>query len=197
MPVVVDFPKEKLLGKIIAKEEKMFIAVRSIEPCACQQRLRAFRAMRRMSFSVLSEQTLQFYLQDLERAEAQKRNLLTEKYARMDGLIPKLSDNEYIPKIVAQEKLWLAAGHRMYPTLIRCDAAFAVYESGELETYSDATLASYYQDVQRAEARGENLVLTRYSHLYKELGYQNLEQVAAMAARKGRKKPWNRTKKTF
>lgn len=187
MSEVVDFRKERLLQQIIAKEEQMFIAVKSVEPCACQQRPKTFRAMRRMSFSVLSERTLQNYLEDLVQAEEQGRNLLTEKYARMDNLIPKLIDNECIPKIVAQEKLWLAAGHQMYPTLIRCDAVFAIYASGELETYSDATLASYYEDVQQAVQRGENLVVTRFLNLYKELGYSSLNQVATKVARKGGK----------
>ena len=57
--------KEKIIAKIIKLEEKMFVAVRSVEPAECQHMLKTFYVMRHMSHSVLSMDTLKSYFQDL------------------------------------------------------------------------------------------------------------------------------------
>ena len=83
--------RKQLLEKIIAREAAMFIAVKASEPADCQEMLKTFYLMREMSHSVLAADTLTSYLQDLETAAAAGRNLMTEKYARMENLIPSLN----------------------------------------------------------------------------------------------------------
>ena len=88
--------RKQLLEKIIAREAAMFIAVKASEPADCQEMLKTFYLMREMSHSVLAADTLTSYLQDLETAAAAGRNLMTEKYARMENLIPSLNENDLI-----------------------------------------------------------------------------------------------------
>ena len=106
--------RKQLLEKIIAREAGMFIAVKASEPADCQEMLKTFYLMREMSHSVLAADTLTSYLQDLETAAAAGRNLMTEKYARMENLIPSLNENELIYKIVDIEREWLAEVHKKY-----------------------------------------------------------------------------------
>ena len=116
--------RKQLLEKIIAREAGMFIAVKASEPADCQEMLKTFYLMREMSHSVLAADTLTSYLQDLETAAAAGRNLMTEKYARMENLIPSLNENELIYKIVDIEREWLAEVHKKYPLTIAVEGGF-------------------------------------------------------------------------
>ncbi|KYZ78157.1 hypothetical protein AXX12_01015 [Anaerosporomusa subterranea] len=128
-------------------------------------------------FSVLSLATLESYLIDLRTAAAAGRNLITEKYVRMDNLIPQLNDNQLIHSIVTSEYDWLAQLHQRYPLSVKCDEGFIRYALAELETYSDRTLALYHMDVCDVAQNGRNLVEERYEYLYKSLGYLSLADV--------------------
>ncbi len=169
--------KKLIINKIIDIEEKMFVCVRTKEPADCQNMLRTFRSMRRMSFSVLECDTLNSYLDDLQEAERSSRNLVMEKYARMDNLIPVINNSDVINKIVQIEMGWMQKLHDLYPFSIKFDAGFRIYETGELETYSNHTLDLYYRDLLTAYANDLNLCEKRYLNLYKELGYKSLEEV--------------------
>ncbi len=70
--------KSELIEQIIKLEEEMFLAVRSVESAPCQQMIGTFRAMRNMSHSVLSEETLKSYFNDLVQAKEARRNLQTK-----------------------------------------------------------------------------------------------------------------------
>jgi len=177
--------KEKIIAKIIKLEQKMFVAVRPLEPAACQHMLKTFYAMRRMSHSVLSIDTLQSYFQDLIIAVAIGRNLVTEKYARMDNLIPHLQQNEAIDHIISMETEWMQSLHEKYPLTVRFDENFAKYAAGELETYSTHTLILYQRDIAYAYHHGINLVEQRYLLLYQGMGFENLEAVEAIAKKRG------------
>ena len=100
-----------------------------------------------MSFTVLSGETLQSYYEDLRFALQEQRNLVWEKYARMDNLIPVINENWLIPKIVEIETEWMETLHKRFPHAIQNGPQFANYERSELETYSDQTLELYYRDV--------------------------------------------------
>lgn len=177
--------KEKIIEKIIKLEEKMFVAVRTLEPASCQQMLKTFYAMRRMSHSVLSVDTLQSYFQDLVVATAIGRNLVTEKYARMDNLIPHLQINEAIDDIIRMENEWMKSLHEKYPLTVRFDENFSKYEEGELETYSKRTLTLYQRDMAHAYNQSINLVEQRYLNLYQGMGFKNLEEVEVIARKRG------------
>lgn len=81
----------------------MFQKVRTIEPALCQDLPETFEIMREMNHSVLSLESLKSYLNDLNVALSKKRNLLTEKYARMNNTIPPLNNNPLIKEIVSIE----------------------------------------------------------------------------------------------
>ena len=133
-----------LLEKIIKIEEDMFVAVNEGgDKVDCQSQLKTFHAMRYMSFAVLSYDTVQSYWEDLNFALQDGRNLVKEKYARMDNLIPVFNENPAIDKIVEIECGWMKELHEKYPHAIQFGPQFANYEHSELETYSDETLELY------------------------------------------------------
>ena len=55
-----------------------------------------------MTHSVLSTEALQSYIEDLRKAKAEGRNLLTEKYACIDNLVPPLKTNVIIDGVPAK-----------------------------------------------------------------------------------------------
>lgn len=162
----------------------MFVKVKASEPAQCQDMLKTFQIMREMSHSVLADDTLASYLQDLNIAESTGRNLMTEKYARMENMIPPLNENELIYKIVDIEREWLYEVHKKYPLTVAINGGFITYAVCELETYSDDTLNLYYRDVFLAATQKRNLVEERYQYLYRSLGFKDLEEVETLAQKR-------------
>jgi hypothetical protein len=172
--------KQDLLAAIIEMEWDMMQRVNTASPSLCQQRPDTFKNMRWMSHSVLSEETLASYLGDLRQAVTDGRNFITEKYARMDDLIPPLSEHPAIGDILRTESAWMEELSRRFPRLFpgRLES-FQRYARAELETLSDRTLASYLQDLARAAAAGRNLVEERYRNLFRKIGLGTLEDEEA------------------
>ncbi len=170
---------EELLKKIISIELRMFMTVQTSGPTTCQEQPEAFKLTRKAGFYVLSHETLESYINDLQEAMEENRNLIELKYARIDGLIPPLSDNPLIEKIVEVEGRWLKELEKKYPSTFRGRADFAtgVYLRSELETYSDRTLELYYKDICQALAEGRNLTAERYTYLFKQIGYNSIEDM--------------------
>jgi hypothetical protein len=161
--------------QIIDIELDMFQRVKSAERSLCQEKPEAFKVMREMTHSVLSIRTLESYLDDLKRAAACGRNLLTEKYARMENLIPPLNTNPVIREIVRIEAMWMKALSERFPqSFQQSPAAFERYLSSELETYSDRTLELYLKDILPAEKEGSNLAEKRCTVLARKLGYESI-----------------------
>ena len=169
--------REELLNEIIEIELRMFDQVRTSEPSLCKDRPGTFKVMRGMTHSVLSTKTLQSYLEDLQKAKAEGRNLLTEKYARMDNRIPPLKSNPIIDNIVEIEARWMEELSQKYPRTFKRGPGFKIYLSSELETYSDETLKLYFGDVSRAEKEGRNLTEERYTKLAKQIGYGSIDEL--------------------
>jgi hypothetical protein len=192
--------REALLQEILDRELAMFLSVRAREPVSCQQDPEGFRLNRAAQFSVWSEETLDAYRNDLERAGDQGQNLMTLKYARMENLIPKLHEdilvNNLIDQIVAIEVEWQREMMKKYPVLMQLgrpldeedsdsvSTSFVKYLRGELETYSEETLALLYKDVTESHARKENQAEQVYSHLVKSHGYGSIEEAEAAAERR-------------
>jgi hypothetical protein len=184
MPVTPIPEREALIEEIVGREWDMMRAVVSDGRSLCQERPGTFRAMREMSHSVLSRDTLASYLGDLRNAEVEGRNLVTEKYARMEGQIPPVSECPLIPRIVSIESAWMKELCETYPrTFLAAAGSFARYESCELETYSDSTLMLLYRDVLAAREGGRNLVRERYEHLFAAQGQGTLTEVEAKSHR--------------
>jgi hypothetical protein len=174
--------REELLRSIIQIELDMFERVRAAEPSLCQQRPETFKAMREMTHSVLSSATLGSYFEDLNKAEAEGRNLLTEKYARMDNRIAPLKSNPVINDIVKIEVRWMRDLSRKYPHTFKNTPRFKIYISSELETYSDKTLELYFEDVSKAEKKKRNLSEERYTMLFQQIGYSSIAEVEKKAS---------------
>jgi hypothetical protein len=186
--------REKLIAKIVELELDMFLAVPSDGIYSCQQDPDGFGLHRRVQFSIWSEDALQSYLDDLNRAKEDGINLMTIKYARMQDLIARENRNPLIAEILTIQYRWQEEMVRKYPYLMAGarhlpgsddtaeETAFETYLIGELETYSDDTLALLHRDVIKLKEMGINGSEEIYEHLVKELGYDSIE--AANQARK-------------
>ncbi len=179
---------EDIIEKILAKELKMFLSVPSAGKSSCQDYPESFKLHRRAQFSCWSRETLQSYLNDLEKAEEKGTNLMTQKYARMDNLIKKLSTNPLIDKIADVQCTWQRAMIKKYPGIMSAgrpltsveDSAFMTsfetYLRGELETYSNATLELLHFDILDKNMKGINMAEELYLYLVKEKGYDSLDE---------------------
>ena len=186
--------ERELIKRIVDHELGMFLSVPADGEYSCRQQPQSFRLHRRAQFSIWSVDTLNSYLQDLLHAEAEGVNLMTIKYARMDDLIPKTNDNPLIDSIVAIQYRWQQEIFSKYPSLMEGarplssseDSAFGTsfetYLRGELESYSDNTLALLYRDMNDLQKKGVNGSERVYRYLVRELGYDSLEE----AERRGR-----------
>ncbi|MBC7247597.1 MAG: DUF4125 family protein [Actinobacteria bacterium] len=164
--------REELITQIIELEWEMFRAVPAEERSAvCQEDEETFRIVRIAGFLTWSDATLASYLLDLKMAKSAGRNLMTEKYALMQGLInpPNPEHDNIINRIVRKECEWAEEFLRNNPgaTLVRPihaseDASGVVssetYSRCELQTYSSRTLDYYYSDTLNMAARRENRV---------------------------------------
>jgi len=167
----------ELMDQIIRLEWDMFSRVRTLEPAECQERSGTFRVMRRMHHSVMPEAVLESYLDDLRQANIRGRNLMTEKYARMQKLMPPLSANPLIPQIVEIEAEWMRELVERYPSTFESAIVnFVTYASCELETYSDRTLFLYHDMVVEARRQDRNLAEERYSYLFRKMGYDSIAE---------------------
>ena len=174
----------ELLKSIIEIELDMFERVKTAEPSLCKDRPETFKVMRGMTHSVLSIETLESYLEDLHKAKAKGRNLITEKYARMDNRIPPLKTNPLIDDIVNVEARWKRELPEKYPhTFSQGGSGFEIYLSSELETYSDETLELYFRDISKAEKEGRNLAEERYTVLFQQMGYSSIAEAEGKKAK--------------
>ncbi len=176
-----------LIDKILEKELQMFLTVPTIGRAICQEHPEEFRRHRRSQFSVWSRKTLKSYLNDLECAEKDGKNLMTLKYARMGNQIPCLNDDPVIDRILEIQYAWQQEMFQKYPRLMargrvldsRDDdegrTSFETYLRGELETYSSTTLGSLYQDMENARQNSINLNEKVYEALVKSFGLPSVE----------------------
>ncbi len=175
---------QEFVKQILALEWVMFIRVKSDRPAPCQSAPGNFKTIRGSIFDTWTDEMLASYMNDLVDARDHGRNLLTEKYARMDNLLDLLSANPVIEKIVAIECKWQKEIQNNYPALYaqccrRTDQTgdgsdFSVYLQSELETYSDHTLGLYYDNIKNADDSQKNLALDALQRLVKKSGYKDL-----------------------
>ena len=170
---------ERLIGEIVEKELGMFQAVNNQNgPSPCQERPEAFRLMRWMLFSAMQVDFLESYLADLETAEKSGRNLMVEKYARMDNLIPPVSeDMDKVAAITDVEARWVRELSSKYPATFPENAGmFRRYHSAELEMFSMKTLSLYEVRLSEALDKGENLARIRYENMAEKIGLPSLDE---------------------
>ncbi|EPI47240.1 hypothetical protein HMPREF1581_00890 [Gardnerella vaginalis JCP8108] len=168
----------------------------------CQGDWQTFHIMRMSQFLTWPLDLQESYKQDLERANSDGSNLITEKYARMmESTAPEIFERTikpYIkpilePRKSAQEQIiltqvkWAADFRERYPHLglaMRVlktsedtaeNTSFETYLRGELSTYSAETFAKYQRFVNNLRAENLNLtqmIITNTVHMY---GYDSLE----------------------
>lgn len=180
--------RESLIESITDLEQDMFTAVNNRGgESPCQQRLKTFRLMRWMTHSVHTLEYLESYLRDLQAAKESDRNLMTEKYARMEGLIPSHITPE-ISFVVDTESTWMDELKTRYPFCFSTQGqGFKTYAASELQTLSPESMTLYNQEVKDALVAGRNLLQERYENLYRRLGYASLELVEEEAEKKAQK----------
>ena len=191
--------KKKLINQVLEKELTMFVNVAARQKADCQERPDEFKRHRSAQFSTWSLSTLKSYFNDLIQAEKSGRNLMTLKYARMEGLIPTLNDDPIIEKIIDAQYGWQKEMLERFPFLMRgaraiessggTDAytSFVTYLRGELETYSHETLRLLHEDVKKYKTENRNMSEALYTVLVESYGYQCLED-AESAIRKREQK---------
>ena len=177
---------QELIEQILNIEWYMFQHVKAAGGSApCQSAPDTFRKIRGSIFEIWTEELLLSYLEDLGDAEKKGRNLLSEKYARMDNLISPLNDHFLIDKIVEIETVWQEELKKKYPAFYEysCRSTnsaldgsnFSIYLGSELETYSNKTIELYYDHVKKALEKGRNLSLTALRLLVQKAGYRDLD----------------------
>ena len=153
--------RDEIMQRIIDLETEMFTAVNAEEAVPANT-IPAFKEMRRMTYSVLSDKTVALWLQDLETAKKDGRNIMTEKYALIGGQIPTLQENPQIVKIVDVEEKWMNELAFKYPHAVKRERAnaelFRKYALCELQTWSPVTINAYFEDVKKAMEEGRNLI---------------------------------------
>lgn len=161
------------LAEIVERELAMFLATSNEGGVSvCQTRPDTFRAMRKMAHSAHDDALLESYLADLRQAEADGRNVMVEKYARMDDRLPPLSTSPLLDQIADAEEAFLHEAQRLYPNVVKSNGQgmFRRYLRCELETLSPRTLALYAAQIDRARRESRNLVVERHDYLMRLLG---------------------------
>jgi hypothetical protein len=195
--------RKDLVAGILSIELEMFLSVPAERKSPCQDHPESFKLHRRAQFSAWSERTLESYFSDLHEAKEQGRNLMTHKYARMQNLIPEAhgagSDGRrIIDDIVRIHCGWQEEMFGKYPAFMSGarplgsggDTAratsFETYLLGELDSYSERTLALLRGDMLDLREKGLNMSEEVYESLVVSLGYSSLaEAERTLAARRG------------
>ncbi|MFC1939498.1 DUF4125 family protein [Chloroflexota bacterium] len=172
--------KPDLISRILAIELGWFLTVNPQITSECQQHPEAFNLMRGSSFETWSEKTLELYIEHLLDAQDKDRNLVREKYAKLQGLMPCENESPALVKSVEIEKDWHRETASKYPNIIKEEAGpmFLKYLRCELDTYSQRVLESYYKDRLKAKEEGRNLTTETYNNIARKLGYSSVEEMS-------------------
>lgn len=195
--------KAVLIAKIIDLEWNMFQNVSNIGgKASCQENPDTFKIMRHSQAISWSEDTLESYLNDLHIAQENKRNLLTEKYARMmkytspleyaniEHRLPSLEPEIFllIDKIVKIVMGWEEELSVKFPNILKKgrpiysleDSMFVTsvetYLRGELMTYSQRTLEIYYKNILKQQSENINGSEITLFYMLKQYGFNSLEE---------------------
>jgi len=169
----------ELISEIVEIELKMFLAVPGDGSGNCQQNPGAFTIHRKAQFCIWSDETLSSYLADLTNAERLDGNLMTKKYAIIQGLIPESNSSLHLNDILQIQLDWQEEMLNNHPKFkgktrpLTDDetatqlVSFKSYAKGELETYSERTLELLYHDLKELVDKDVNGSLEIYTTLVK------------------------------
>ena len=189
--------------RIVHIEWEMFQKVTNIGGRAsCQDDYPTFKINRLSQAESWFEPALESYLEDLEKAESQGRNLLSEKYARMMAstspseyerlkhLLPPLEEDilSLVDKIAYIVIEWRQEMTKKYARIIKRGrpfyssedtlnvTSFETYLRGELFTYSKKTLAHVYNGYLKLKSENINGFEIILDYMIKQYGYASLEE---------------------
>lgn len=196
-------PDKNKINKIITLEWKMFSSVNEGGPKAsCQEDPVTFEGMRRAQFSAWSDEAVDCYLNDVENASANGRNLVMEKYIHMmkttmpvqyekllaNVVYPSPAAVEIAEKITTKMIEQTEVLHRTYPYVsgsgrpLYSSADFQgftsveTYQKGELYTYSENTLNALWKHLCALEAEGKSLAKIILENSVTFYGYKDIDQ---------------------
>lgn len=202
---------EPVTREILDMEWEMFHAVQGIDgPASCQEDRDTFEVMRSSQLLAWTEEIAESYLDDLKRAKAAGRNLMTEKYARMMEYTSPCEFRRIAPNLPALDKHamplierlshmsvgWMEELAAKYPHVgaqgrpIRNSGdsahtpSFETYNRGELATYSVKTLRLLEEHYLKMTAAGTSPAEVILRNAVARYGYASLEQ--AETAQKAR-----------
>lgn len=173
----------------------------------CQGNWPMFQQMRLSQFSTWPLPLLQSYEADLQSADREGRNLITEKYGRMmsstapqeyseriEPYIPTLSPERIArqEQVIATQVAWASDFRRRFPKLgdaMRVlttsqdtpeTTSFETYLRGELGTYSDNTFALYERFIDDTLQNHRNLTEETIEHTVLLSGFTSLTEAEAL-----------------
>ncbi|MGN0131102.1 MAG: DUF4125 family protein [Lachnospiraceae bacterium] len=196
--------KEQLVFDIAQAEWDLFQLVQNTGGRAsCQNDSDTFFKMRMSQWMVFSMETLQSYMDDLQSAADEGRNLIFEKYgymmettypeefAEIKKHLPAVSKEaeQMIDEIAAVHIRWDREVYEKYPHIRENGRVFRTgednvfngsssesYLRGEYKTYSLKTLQMIYDQITAADRKGENLLEKIVENEVKFYGYQSLQE---------------------
>ena len=168
----------------------------------CQEDWQTFRIMRMSQFLTWSLDLQESYKKDLERANSDGSNLITEKYARMmESTAPEIFERTIKPylkpileprkseqeQIILTQVKWADDFRNRYTHLglamrvlktsedTEENTSFETYLRGELSTYSAETFAKYKAFIEDLTAKNLNLTQMIITNTVRMYGYDSLE----------------------
>lgn len=195
---------EELVEKIVALEWPMFAGVNNVGgKASCQMDPDTFRIMRESQYNAWSEDLLKSYLDDLQKARAEGRNVMSEKYARMmeytfpdeyariASRLPVLDPElkRLVDEIVAVHIRWKEELDAKYPNLsdrgrpLRSkddnrygQPSLETYMRAELQTLSQKTAAIYHKETMDRLAQGKSEAEENLLNQVRRYGFKSLEE---------------------
>ena len=194
---------------IIAIEWDMFSSVHNAGgPASCQSQYDEFCIMRKSQFFVWSDEAMASYLGDLQTAQKERRNLMSEKYAfMMERTFPEefaaIADRlpatnpetmALIDEIVALHVAWKDELVKRYPTIgglgrpTRSSEdrmgmpSLETYMRCELRTYSPQTVALVHRQTLQHKEEGLNEATATLLAQVQLYGFSTLEDAESYHA---------------
>jgi hypothetical protein len=200
----------ELVEKIISIEWESFISVNEgLARASCQEDRHSFEGMRAAQFRTWNTAAATSYLDDLESAKTEDRNLVEEKYIHMmkttapgqyDALSSRVTQPSGKARALAHEisDLLLEQANALYHEY-PCVAAHSrplspepgpgatsveTYQLCELLTYSERTLAALREHYFRLAAQGVSAARDIMENTARFYGYDSLESAEAAAKKR-------------
>jgi len=197
--LVVD---REVIDKIISIEWDMFTVINEGESRAdCQDDKTTFEGMRAAQFYAWSGEAAAFYLDDLETALRENRNLVEEKYIYMMEKTEPAMYNELLSRLRLPSEEARAVAHKisdllleqtrvmfedypyisgqgrpLYSEFDHMTTSVETYQLCELLTYSEKTLNAYLSHLVKQTGEGISLAKTILENTIRFYGFGSLEE---------------------